>query len=366
MNHMNFGDKRVYSVSFSVEQRKVEDEFLMWSRQKEEVPLDFMQKSQVLEIKKVYFPIRRFSDIHYHARWEAKSFWEHKEPYTVYESKIVYLDRLGHEHDSKVGAEMFEGSDFKAQAVSKTVPVTRYKTVVDDVEDTSGKVTINVENGYINYNPKQREKFGEWFETIIRNHSEKYQQYTHTEDYCVFDLYGNDEEAFSAILEPQLVTHADELAKEKIPGDRYEDYSHEKLECEYGVSVILLPIYHVKYTYNDSEYEYYVNGEKAEDIFVEKYPIDEEYVSTKNKLTEELEKEADSSNLYIGLFVLLLILWIIGGIFDILFLICVPPFFAFPFLFLGCKKDKKAKSLREELEKINAQREKTKEQLNAK
>lgn len=363
---MNFGDKSVYAVGFSVEQRMIEDEFLMWSRQKEEMPLDFMKKAQMSEIKKVYFPIRRFSDIHYHARWEATSYWQHNEPYTAYESKIVFLDRLGHEHDSKVGAEMFSGSDFKAQAVSKTVPVTRYKTVVDDVEDTSGKVTVNVENGYINYNPNQKGKFEEWFETIIRTHSEKYQEYKHTEDYCVFDLYGNDEEAFSATLEPQLVSHADELAKEKIPGDRYEDYSLEKLDCEYGVSVVLLPIYHVKYTYDDSEYEYYVNGEKAEDMFIEKYPIDEEYVSTKNNLTKELEKEVDSQLMYIGLAVVSAILWIIGGLFDSLMLLCVPPICIAVFAILGNRKAKKAQVLREKLKNLNGQREKSKEQLNAK
>lgn len=363
---MNFGKKSVFAVPFEVEQKQIENEFLMWSRQKEEVPLDFMQNSQILEIKKVYFPIRRFSDIHYHARWEAKSFWEHKEPYTVYESKIVYLDHLGHEHDSKLGAEMFEGSDFKAQAVSKTVPVTRYKTVVDDVEDTSGKVTVNVENGYINYNPNQNEKFGEWFETNIRTHSEKYQEYKHTEDYCVYDLYGNDEEAFSAILEPQLFTNASDLAKENIPGDRYEDFSLKKLECEYGVSIILLPIYHVKYSYGDSEYEYYVNGEKSEDMFIEKYPVDEEYVSTKNELTQELQKESDSELKYLGLAVLSVILLIIGGLCGAVILLCVSSICAIVFGILCNKKAKKAQALREQLKTFNEKREKTKEQLNSK
>lgn len=49
---MNFGKKSVFAVPFAVEQKQIEDEFLVWSRQKDEMPLDFMQNAQLLEIKK--------------------------------------------------------------------------------------------------------------------------------------------------------------------------------------------------------------------------------------------------------------------------------------------------------------------------
>lgn len=246
------------------------------------------------------------------------------------------------------------------------MPVKRYKTVVDDVEDTSGKVTVNVENGYINYNPNQKREFEIWIDAITRAHSKECQQYRHTDDCCVLDLYGNDEEAFATMLEPQLFEEASNLAKENIPGNRYENFNLVKLDCDYEVDVLLLPIFQVKYRYGDSEYEYYVNGTKADDIFIEKYPIDEEYVSTKNELTQELQKESDSELKYLGLAIISVILWIIGGLCGALILLCVPPICAVIFGVLCNKKAKKAQALREKLKKFNEDRETFKTKFNSK
>ena len=247
---MNFDIKCALSISFSVKQEWIEKKFLMWSHDKREMPLDIRLNSRILEIKKVYFPIRNFCNINYSAGWKAISFWQHMESYIVYESKIVYVDDLGGEHSSATGARIVSNSGFEPQAVSKTVPVTKYKTVIDETKRTAGRVKGTSPSSYMDYNPSKSKEFKEWIGQIIKEHSKDLKKYKNVENCVILDLCGTDEEAFLSIKN-RLYSEASDLGKEQIPGDSYRDFEISEFDYDYKVNVILLPLFQIKYSYEN-------------------------------------------------------------------------------------------------------------------
>ena len=97
---MKFDFDKALSFPFEIEKEEIEKDFLKWSNSKNEVPIDFRTNARLLEMEKIYVPIRNFKNITYSAEWKARSYWEHTESYTEYESKIVYIDSYGNEHNS--------------------------------------------------------------------------------------------------------------------------------------------------------------------------------------------------------------------------------------------------------------------------
>lgn len=314
-NPRNFDINHALAIPFSIKQELPEKSFLVWSHEKQEVPFDIMLNSQLLEIKKVYFPIRHFHNMNYTAEWKAKSFWEHLESYIVYESKIVYVDIYGREHDSMVGAKnkSITEDDFVPQAVSKMNPVTKYKPVIDKTEWTTGRVEGISSSSYVDYNPDREDKFKDWIREIIKSHSKEWKQYKNIEDCMVFDLYGSNEDAFSSVRSA-LYSKAEALGEEQIPGTRYTDFEILKFDCDYMVDVILSPVFQVKYSYRNQRYDYYVDGTNVDNVYVENYPIDEDYVAVNNRLTNEIAKEENSESFYLMLILIFSVLFVISGI----------------------------------------------------
>lgn len=310
---MNFDIKCSFSIPFLVKRETVEENFLVWSYDKHEIPLDLMCNAKLLKIEKIYFPVRHFYNIKYNAEWEAKSYWMHWESYTEYESKIVFLDHMGGEHDSKLGAEFISGARYDAQAVSKTVPVTKYKKVIDKVKQSTGTIKGTSYSTHMNYNPSRSSEFQEWTKKIRKGYSKGLEKFNDTDNCRVLDLEGTDEEAF-ALIKSRLYSEAKPLCEKQIPGDEYSDFSILKLEYNYDVKVILLPVFHVKYCYCDLEYDYYVNGTNIDDVFVEKFPVDDSFVKSKKQLTDKIEKEEKTENLYFLLALMGGILCLISGL----------------------------------------------------
>ena len=57
----------------------------------EHAPLDIAYQAKVQKMERHFYPNRYF-DVSYSAQWDALSIWEHEEPYTIYQSKTVYID----------------------------------------------------------------------------------------------------------------------------------------------------------------------------------------------------------------------------------------------------------------------------------
>ena len=88
---MKFDFDKALSFPFEIEKEEIEKDFLKWSNSKNEVPIDFRTNARLLEMEKIYVPIRNFKNITYSAEWKARSYWEHTERYTEYESKIIVV-----------------------------------------------------------------------------------------------------------------------------------------------------------------------------------------------------------------------------------------------------------------------------------
>lgn len=310
---MKFDFDKALSIPFKSEKEEIEKDFLKWSESKNEVPIDFRTNARLLEMEKIYVPIRNFKNITYSAEWEARSYWEHTESYTEYESKIVYIDSYGNEHNSLQGAKICSENNYQPQAVSKNVPVKRYKTIIDKAENTDGILTKTAPSVKTYYSQESSDEFCKWIVKVSKKHSEDYKEHNCVSDSTILELYGNDKESFEK-TEKKLYSEAETLCKEQIPGTSYKEFSITKFSVDFDKDIILVPLFCVRYEYKNQQYDYYVNGTNRDDIFVEKYPIDNEFVTIKNQLEKDISKKEDSKNLYLLGCLISCGLFVIGGI----------------------------------------------------
>lgn len=366
---MNFDIKKTQKIPFSGSKETIEKVFLMWSYEKHETPLDIITNSQILEINKLYYPIRYFHNINYTANWEATSYWEHKEEYTEYESKIVFVDELGGEHRTESGAILHSGNNYCPKALSKNVPVTKSKTILDKTEHTNGIVKDSIESIYINYQKNISEQLDNWTIQIAKENSNNYNYEAPDNDCRICDLFGTDEQAFS-FVKRTLLEQAETLCKKDIPGSRYSDFKMIGLDYEYKAEIILLPLFEVRYKYKDKEYKYFVNGSNLNNTFSENHPIDNEYSEKSTKLTNEIIELENKKSLYSKLvkfvfpivFIISLIcafLFMTGTTLAVISAICE----VFFILLLNQKKEK-IKNLKEELEILQENRINEREKIN--
>ena len=66
---MKFDFDKALSFPFEIEKEEIEKDFLKWSNSKNEVPIDFRTNARLLEMEKIYVPIRNFKNITYSAEW---------------------------------------------------------------------------------------------------------------------------------------------------------------------------------------------------------------------------------------------------------------------------------------------------------
>lgn len=367
---MNFDIKKTQKIPFSGSKETIERAFLMWSYEKHETPLDIIKNSQILEINKMYYPIRYFHHINYTANWEATSYWEHKEEYTEYESKIVFVDQIGGEHRTESGAKLHSDNSYSPQALSKNVPVTKTKTILDGTERTNGVAKGTAEPVYINYQKNISEKFDNWTTQIAKDNSNNY-HYKNTDNNCeICDLFGTDEQAFSFYKRSTLYDKVVSSCKKEIPGSRYSDFIITRYEPNYEVDIILLPLFEVRYKYKDKEYTYFVNGSNLNSTFSENHPIDNKYSEISTKLTNEIDELENKKHLYSKL---------VKFIFPIVFIISLIGIFLFMtgttlavisaicevfFILLLNQKKEKIENLKEELKALQENRVNERERIN--
>lgn len=327
---MDFDANKVYAIPFSIEKELVEKRFLSWAYEKHELPLDVQKNAKLLEIKPFYLPIRKFNNIKCVANWEATSIWEHEEQFTEYETKIVYINKNGRECGTASSAKDYNDPNFIPQAVPKTIPKTRYKTVVDRTKPTNGtlehicgsKFTIdtNIFGG----------NFNAWAEEIAINNMPKYDEYIeNSTDYNnIHKLTRSNEEAFKELI-LDLQKEIEPFCINQIPGNRYKNFIIIGSDFTYDVDIILIPIFEVKYSYKNEEYNYFVSGIDINDNLIENYPIDNNYLINNNYFEDEIEQLSKKMKTWKKLVYLFIAGIIIGciaagtGIGFVLFLICL-------------------------------------------
>ena len=197
--------------------------------------------------------------------------------------------------------------------MSKNVPVKRYKTIIDKAENTDGILTKTAPSVKTYYSQESSDEFCKWIVKVSKKHSEDYKEHNYVSDSTILELYGSDKESFEK-TEKKLCSEAETLCKEQIPGTSYKEFSITKFSVDFDKDIILVPLFRVRYEYKNQQYDYYVNGTNRDDIFVEKYPIDNEFVTIKNQLEKDISKKEDSKNLYLLGCLISCGLFVIGGI----------------------------------------------------
>lgn len=311
---MNYNIEDALLRPFCVEEKDVKSTFLEWRKEKLETPLDIILKAKLLKIRKMYIPVRKFYDIQYQAKWKALSIWEHTEEYTEYETKIVYISKYGTECSDMGSAKEASDPSFVPQAVSKTVPVTKTRRVIDRTDWTGGQVNGSAEATYIDYSKERSNEFQRWIEGVAKKDTKAktYKLYEAENKCLMLEVYGDDETAFSSLKE-KLHSKAEEECKKQVPGNRFKEFSLRSFETDYNVEIMLLPVFQVLYSYCDKEYSYYVSGSDVNVIFTENYPIDNEFVEIKEKLTNELKDTNKMKRFYFRLTLIMGIIGLISG-----------------------------------------------------
>lgn len=295
---MNYDVLKSKIIPFDVSNEDLKNGFLEFLVEGDNTPIDVACEFSNMKIQKVLYPIRCFK-INYTADWSATSIYEHKESYTEYETKTVYYDMYGKEHNKpgedytdrsgKYSAPKMSSDSVRRpwQPQQKMVPVTKHRMVIDRTEDTYG----NIGNNYtfqpiFTYDESTSEKLVEW---VLKFPMENlYVDCTEADvkDCEVKDLVNDDYFAWQ-VAEKEMKKIAGKLARAEVPGNRCEGLTVGNYETEHEMDVVLIPIFHITYDYKGSSFECWLCGFNEENVYYETKPNDNRI---KNEI-ERLEKE---------------------------------------------------------------------------
>lgn len=292
---MEFENK--YCIPFEAKKETVENSFLFWTYEKRELPIDIQKTANLLEITSFYVPMRKFYNIKGKANWEATSIWERTEQYTENESKVYYIDDIGRKHRTSSGASLHsDRKNFVPQAVSVMEPVTKYRKVIDKTQTTSGTVEQNGQVQYVVNFDGTNNELNSWIESIGKYSLSKCIEYVENDNDNVLEPQYNAEDDFRA-TKYSLQQNAEPLCKKQVPGNRYTNFRITNFDCTYDSDIILVPIYKVKYTYQNKEYAYLVAGNNLNDTFSINHPVDNEYLMHETQLTNNINQKSKSISL---------------------------------------------------------------------
>lgn len=296
---MNFDISKTKMIPFKVAENKISDLFLDWIILGDNTPLDVAYKAKINGSKKVYYPIRRFT-IKYDAEWSATSIWEHKEEYTEYQSKTVYIDYYGKEHDkagfddfykgSRIGTSSYGGKNKRPWTPQqKMVPIKKHKTVIDKIEQTYGQIeNQQSSHSIITYGNMEESKLSEWIVGMgINNYIDSDMKLI--ENCEVKSLVESDDSALSRAIS-RVRSEASTRCKHQIPGNRYENFGIDNLYYDYAMKIILLPVYEVSYECYGQDFKCWISGVSEKDIFYSSKPIDENIAKEYKRLDEKIKK----------------------------------------------------------------------------
>lgn len=292
---MEFENK--YCIPFEAKNETVENSFLFWTYEKRELPIDIQKTANLLEITSFYIPMRKFYNIKGKADWEATSIWERTEQYTENESKVYYIDDIGRKHRTSSGASLHsDKKNFVPQAVSVMEPVTKYRKVIDKTQTTSGTVEQEGQVQYVVNFDGTNNELNSWIESIGKYSLSKCIEYVENDYDNVLEPQFNAEDDFRA-TKYSLQQNAEPLCKKQVPGNRYTNFRITNFDCTYDSDIILIPIYKVKYTYQNKEYAYLVAGNNLNDTFSINHPVDNEYLMHETQLTNNINQKSKSISL---------------------------------------------------------------------
>lgn len=256
--------------------------------------------SKIIELKKIYYPVRCF-DIVFAANWSATSIWEHKEEYTEYESKTVYFDKDGKEHD-KPGADYIDKSgrytrpSIASDAIKrpwtpqqKMIPITKYKTVTDNVEQTYGYIdNRQTFQPVITYADSSESDFAKWLMSIPMNGNIKSMKAL-LEDCVIMPLIETDEYAKN-IATSNAMDVAASQCRQEVPGNRCRDLCLSNFRANYSMQIIMLPFFSLTYEYRGQKYECWFSGVSKENTFYRNKPQDDNISQEHERLGFEIKQ----------------------------------------------------------------------------
>lgn len=291
---MNFNVSKAKVTPFSLPEEEIGSLFLGFVIQGDNSPLDVAQEAKITAVKKLFYPIRCF-EVSYTARWSATSVWEHKEKYTVSETKTIYIDRDGGEHDHS-GYDYTDRQGRWVPSISsdaikrpwtpqqKVVQVPKSRMVIDHMERTQGDIGENCTFQPIITYLKSDQSFAKWVGGFLKEGDYKAYQESQVEGSEIQDLIETDDFA-----RKQARSNAADLARSacrrEVPGDRYEEFDYEVyFSSDCPMEVVLIPIYHITYEYQGEEYKCWLGGKAGSNFFYVTKPQDKELANEKEQM----------------------------------------------------------------------------------
>ena len=299
---MNFDVSKSKVIPFTMPESEVYGHFIDFLIEGDNTPVDVAAHSKIVEKKKQFYPIRCF-DITYSAEWQATSIWEKEEYYTEIQTKTVYIDYFGKEHDSP-GYDYFSdrgGIPYSSgniggknnrpwRAMPKQESVQKKRTVIDHVEPRYGDI-----GRYRSFQPiitylDADQKLAQWVVSFLKKN--KYVDYRPEllEDSEIKDLISSNDFARKK-AEANVGDIARKQCNSDIPGDRYEDFQYRVSIESYSMQIVLVPIYHISYEYRGQKYECWLGGKADSDIFCYSKPQDEGLAAERERIAKEFDAQ---------------------------------------------------------------------------
>lgn len=270
-------------------------------------PLDVAYKASLIHVGREYYPYAQY-DLTCVTSWSAKSIWEHKEERQVPVTK--YQDYSGKLHDrSGTDTEVYNGHYFTHSRKVVTVYETETFTVVDNVQQTSGKVGPAKLTEKVWLGPSDgMERLLNWAENFPANQFVPFG--TVAKDVTIIPESKSQSAAQNEAAE-QASGILTARAKREVPGTRYENFRITGFNVQNVSRIPLyLPVFHVRYSYEGQKYECFMTGGNTQsDALAFEQPSDEAIKEHHEGLNKAIEDNDGCSQF--GSFILSLIL---GGL----------------------------------------------------
>ena len=319
--------EKVFATKFLRDEAQIKQDWLCLLMKDNNAPLDVTYKTNLLKIEREYYPIA-FFDVTCEADWSATSYWEHVEEYQVAKEVTVYVDYQGKEHkDSGYDTEYIGNhgnvitKKHYRQPMSRTEYETKKKTVVDNIEQTSGYVDPKsfTEKVFTANSNCERDILG-WM-----GHFNNSQLVEANDDY--FKNYTVIPETVSrssaqASAEKMARNDIGNVASRQVPGDRYEGLSVSSNILDVQRKTVYIGVYHIFYEYGGKNYNCLMcAGDKVDDVVLGDHPIDDAIKARSDSFQEEINKNGFFSRKT---------LFLIGAILlSLISLIAIPTMFLF-------------------------------------
>lgn len=254
-----------YATCFTKDEEQAKREWINTLMMFEDAPIDVACKAKIVWIKKQYYPVA-FFDVTCTADWNAISYWEHDEQYEVLERHR----KLNGEVESRL--------------------VTKHRTIVDAVQQTSGTVfptthCVRVWPGAEPNSPLSCEILS-WIDLDSKCIEVKPGYFDN------YEIMPESRKREEVVKDASDYAHEQmyKLAEQEVPGDRYENFkavSHiEKSE----MTKRYVAVYNIKYEYNGKEFLCWISGELSDKSWFLEHPNDSYLQERINGLRNKAER----------------------------------------------------------------------------